>query len=83
MAMGYLDRLIEPSTNVVEWIETKANSAIGLIPAPIHYLREADAREIRATNRSQALPTQEQPASSATAGPSTSFQGQGHTLGTA
>lgn len=49
LSMKYLDPLIEPSTKAVEFIETKLARLIDLIPPQITYIREVQARELRAS----------------------------------
>ncbi|CAN6617011.1 rhomboid-type serine protease 2 [Trichomonascus vanleenenianus] len=56
MEMGYMRALIEPSTKVVEFIETKLARAIALIPSQFKYITEVQARDIRAQS-GQELPT--------------------------
>lgn len=72
MALGYLDVLIEPSTKVVEWIESKLSQPISMIPAVFKYHREVSARDTRGAFRdSNLLPVSEH---------SDAYGGQGHTL---
>lgn len=73
MAMGYLDFMIEPSTKVVEFIESKLGRVISMIPPMFKYYREVAARETRAAFRdSNILPVSEQSEAA--------FPGQGHTM---
>ncbi len=46
-ALGYLDKLIEPSSKVVEFIESKIEFVIALIPSQFKYYKEVQARETR------------------------------------
>jgi hypothetical protein len=58
LAMKYLDPVIEPSTKAVEFIESKLSRLIDLIPSQIVYIREIQARELRAS-QFEGLPTTE------------------------
>lgn len=93
MALGYLDPLIEPSTNVVEWIEKRAQKAIALIPPMFQFIDEVQARERRQAARGASLPTTSEPTGPtvatlqdtpgttvAAANASSAFAGQGRAL---
>lgn len=58
LAMKYFDPVIEPSTKAVEFIESKLSRLIDMIPPQIAYIREVQARELRAS-QAESLPTTE------------------------
>lgn len=80
LAYGIFTKLVPPS-NVIEWIEEKVDKLIQLIPEPIEYYREVDAKHIRQQDEyvsvldNDVLPVSEERDTGNT------FQGQGQVLG--
>lgn len=54
--MDYLKFMTDPSSKVVQYIETKLDSVIDIIPPKIRYIKEADAVDIRREVASASLP---------------------------
>lgn len=83
LAYGYLGKLAPPS-KVIEYIESKLDGLINLIPSIFIYYREVEVKEQRTENSyvsfmgqtDTILPTSNNPAVT-----NPSFTGQGHVLG--
>ncbi|PRT52869.1 Rhomboid protein 2 [Wickerhamiella sorbophila] len=73
--MGYINFLIEPSTNVVEWIESKITPVIAILSYIVTWVTEVEARQLRTQSVGNILPIS-QPGSSIAAS-----NGPGHVLG--
>lgn len=73
--MGFIDVLIEPSTNVVEWIESKITPVISFLSYIVTWVTEVEARQLRTQAVGNILPISQQPSSIA------SISGPGHVLG--
>ncbi|CCH45089.1 Rhomboid protein 2 [Wickerhamomyces ciferrii] len=90
LAFGYLGKLAPPS-KVIEWIETKLDGLINLIPSIFIYYREVEAKNLRENTdyvsllgQSESILPTTNPNVTSTTTPATSnptFQGQGHVLG--
>lgn len=63
MAMGYLRLMIESSSKVVLFIESKIGFIIDLIPPQVKYIKEVDAIELREINANPGIPLYGVPAS--------------------
>lgn len=55
MGLGYLSKLIDPTTNVVEYIETKLHVPITFISSKFQFITEVQARELRVQAHSEPL----------------------------
>ncbi|CDK27026.1 unnamed protein product [Kuraishia capsulata CBS 1993] len=85
LRLGWLRFMVEPPSKVVEWIESKLQPVIGLIPGAIVYYKEAQMRDVRAEGliaESTVLPLAHLHPSDANL-PAQKFPGEGNVLGTA
>lgn len=76
LEQGYLAKLVEPSTNVVEWIENKLAPLIARIPFGLKFIGEVEAREIRAQHQPSPIPL-----STVIPSSNPNFNGPGHVVG--